>query len=138
MIDPLKSLPGYALRRASSKVAAELGAQLAPIGLRSAEVSVLLLIEANPGITQSELGRTLEIQRANMTPLVGRLSVRGLVERQKVDGRSQGLVLTGEGVTLTSEARAAIIAFEDSLTLRIPPKHRAHLLPVLSALWGED
>jgi DNA-binding MarR family transcriptional regulator len=138
MIDPLKSLPGYVLRRASSKVAAELGAQLAPIRLRSAQVSVLLLIEANPGITQSELGRILDIQRANMTPLVGRLSARGLVERQKVDGRSQGLVLTGEGVTLTSEARAAIIAFEDSLALRIPAKLRPHLLPVLSALWGED
>jgi DNA-binding MarR family transcriptional regulator len=138
MIDPLKSLPGYVLRRASSKVASELGALLTPLGLRSAEVSVLLLIEANPGITQSELGRVLEIQRANMTPLVGRLSVRGLVERQKVDGRSQGLVLTGEGGTQTAEAKAAIIAFEGSLALRIPAKLRPHLLPVLSALWGED
>jgi DNA-binding MarR family transcriptional regulator len=138
MIDPLKSLPGYVLRRASSKLAAELGARLAPLGLRSADVSVLLLIDANPGVTQSELGRVLDIQRANMNPLVTKLSARGLVERQKVDGRSQGLALTQQGRSLTEEARIAITTFEDQLLLRMPVKLRPHLLPLLSALWGGD
>lgn len=138
MIDPLKLLPGYVLRRASSKVAAELSARLAPLGLRSSDVSVLLLIEVNPGVTQSELGRVLDIQRANMNPIVSKLSDRGLIVREKVDGRSQRLVLTGEGVALTSRARAAIEMFEEALATRVPVKLRPHLLPVLSALWGGE
>jgi DNA-binding MarR family transcriptional regulator len=138
MHDPLKLLPGYVLRRASSKLAAELGSHLTPLDLRSADVSVLLLIHANPGTTQSELGRILDIQRANMTPLVAKLSSRGLIVRQKVDGRSQGLALTNKGVALAGEAQSVIASFEQSLALRIPAKSRPHLLPVLTALWGGE
>jgi DNA-binding MarR family transcriptional regulator len=138
MHDPLKLLPGYVLRRASSKLATELGGHLAQLKLRSADVSVLLLIHANPGVTQSELGRILDIQRANMTPLVAKLSDRGLIVRQKVDGRSQGLALTHEGGTLTKQAHSVVEAFEESLALRIPAKSRPHLLPVLAALWGSE
>ena len=138
MIDPLKLLPGYVLRRASSKVAAELSARLAPLGLRSSDVSVLLLIEVNPGITQSELGRVLDIQRANINPIVSKLSDRGLIVREKVDGRSQGLVLTGEGGALTSRARAAIEIFEEGLVQRVPVRLRRQMLPLLTALWNDD
>jgi DNA-binding MarR family transcriptional regulator len=137
MLDPLQSLPGYLLRRASAAITAELSATLAPFDLRIAELSVLLLIEANPGITQSALGRALDIQRANMTPLTARLGERGLIERQQVDGRSQGLALTHPGKSLTSKAQVAINAFEEALTARVPAVHRAHLIPVLKALWQQ-
>ena len=57
------------------------------------EASVLLVIEANPNISQSEIGRMLEIAGANMAPLISRLQKRELIERQSVDGRSHGLEL---------------------------------------------
>jgi DNA-binding MarR family transcriptional regulator len=135
MRDPLISLPGYLLRRASAVVTVDLNIELAPFDLRIVECSVLLFVEANANITQSALCRALDIQRANMTPLTARLADRGLIERQQVDGRSQGLVLTSAGAALVARVRAAITRFENDLTMRIPPEHRAHAAPVLEALW---
>ena len=82
VIDPLKDYPGYALRRASAASMARLAQRLEPLGLRPAEATVLMVIGANPGITQSEVGRLLEIASANMAPLTSRLGRRGLIVRR--------------------------------------------------------
>jgi len=39
---------------------------LAPLDLRPSEASVLLVTEANPNLTQSDIGRMLELAGANM------------------------------------------------------------------------
>jgi DNA-binding MarR family transcriptional regulator len=133
MRDPLPSLPGYALRRAANATAAELSARLAETGLRQSDVSVLMLIAANPGVTASAIGRQLDIQRANMVPLLKRLE--GLIDRVPIDGKSQGLELTEAGTARLAEARKVVERFEAELVARVPPEHRDHLLPALEALW---
>ncbi len=133
MRDPLPNFPGYALRRAANATAAELSARLAATGLRQSDVSVLMLVEANPGVTASAIGRQLGIERANMVPLLKRLE--GLIARAPIDRKSQGLALTEAGRARLAEARAVVEAFEAELLARVPPAHRAHLLPALEALW---
>jgi DNA-binding MarR family transcriptional regulator len=133
MRDPLPNFPGYALRRAANATGAELAQRLGEIGLRQSEVSVLLLIDANPGVTASAIGRQLGIERANMVPLLKRLE--GLIDRAPIDGKSQGLALAEDGRARLSEARKVVEAFEAELLARVPEEHRAHLLPALEALW---
>ena len=133
MRDPLPSFPGYALRRAANATAAELAARLSEVGLRQSDVSVLMLIDANPGVTASAIGRQLDIQRANMVPLLKRLE--GLIDRVPIDGKSQGLELSALGRERLGEARTVVEAFEAALIARVPTEHRAHLLPALEALW---
>lgn len=133
MRDPLPNFPGYALRRAANATAAELAGRLGEVGLRQSDVSVLMLIDANRGVTASAIGRQLDIQRANMVPLLKRLE--GLIERVPIDGKSQGLELTAAGAERLAEARSIVEAFEAALIERVPPEHRAHLLPALEALW---
>ena len=133
MRDPLPSFPGYALRRAANATAAELAGRLAAVGLRQSETSVLMLIDANPGVTASAVGRQLGIERANMVPLLKKLE--GLIDRAPIDGKSQGLALTEDGKTLLAEARAVVEHFEAELLARVPAEHRDHLLPALEALW---
>jgi DNA-binding MarR family transcriptional regulator len=133
--DPLLSLAGYVLRRASVTTLAALNRRLAPLGLRHAGVALLMLIEARPGITQSEAGRILDIQRANMVPFVQRLEKCGLIERRAVDGRSQALELTGRGKLLLVRARRVVAAHEAALIERVPAPLRPMVLPVLAALW---
>lgn len=133
MHDPLPSFPGYALRRAANATAAELAARLGEVGLRQSDVSVLMLISANPGVTASAIGRQLDIQRANMVPVLKRLE--GLIDRVPIDGKSQGLELSETGRARLGEARAVVEGFEAELLARVPPEHRAHLLPALEALW---
>ena len=135
MDDPLLRFPGYALRRAANATAAELSARLAKVELRQSDASLLMLVAANPGATSSALGRELGIERANMVPLLKRLEEAKLIEREAIDGKSQGLRLTAEGQRRLAEARAIIEAFEDELVARVPPEHRDHQLPALNALW---
>jgi DNA-binding MarR family transcriptional regulator len=134
-VDPLRDLPGYALRRASSAAMQKLARELAPLVLRPSEASVLLVIEANSNITQSEIGRMLEIAGANMAPLVSRLEKRELVERQPVDGRSHGLELTAAGRTLCQRTKKVMKSHEDDLLAKIPPAQRATFVATLQALW---
>lgn len=137
-IDPLKDYPGYALRRASAATLAKLAQRFAALDLRTTEASVLMVVDANPGITQSEIGRMLDIASANMAPLVARLADRKLLERQQVDGRSHGLSLTSTGRALATKAKKAADAHEEELLSKIPAAHRRAFFAALQALWGDD
>jgi DNA-binding MarR family transcriptional regulator len=135
MRDPLPDFPGYSLRRAANATAAELSARLAELELRQSDASALILIGTNPGITASALGRQLDIQRANMVPLLKRLEEGGLIDRTPINGKAQGLELTASGRAKLDEAMAVITTFEAELIARVPEQHRPHLLPALAALW---
>lgn len=138
MNDPLTRFPGYSLRRAANAAGAELAERLGALDLRQADASVLLVIGTQPDITASALGRQLDIQRANMVPLLKRLEAAGLIERHAIDGKSQGLVLTTKGEKARGEALGVIEAFEADLLSRVPPPHREHLLPALNSLWQAE
>jgi DNA-binding MarR family transcriptional regulator len=135
MKDPLTTLCGYLLQRASTSALAGLNQRLAPLGLRHAGVAMLMLVEARPGITQSQAGRILDIQRANMVPFVARLEGLGVIRRRQVDGRSQALELTSRGRVLLERARRVVATHEAELLERVPEKLRPMVLPVLMALW---
>ena len=135
MTDPLLNFPGYALRRAANATMAELATRLAPLGLRQTDATVMILIDADPGITASSIGRTRDIQRANMVPLLKRLDDGGLIDKQPIDGKSLGLTLTEAGRLQLKEVRAVVDAFEQELLDKVPEEHRPHLVPALNALW---
>jgi DNA-binding MarR family transcriptional regulator len=135
MKDPLRSLPGYALRRASNAMLQDFGQRLAPLNLKPTEASIILLIKENSNITQSDIGRMLDIQRANMTPITARLEERGIVLRERVDGRSQALRLSPAGIALAVKVQSAVIAHEDQLLARVKPALRDSFLSALSDLW---
>ncbi len=134
--DPLAHYPGYLLRRASASALGVLGRRLGALGLRYVEASLLMVIGARPGLTQSEIGRMLEIQRANMVPIVARLEARGLLSRARTDGRSQGLHLSAAGEDLRQAALGEIERFETELTARLPEGLRGGAVDMLAALWA--
>jgi DNA-binding MarR family transcriptional regulator len=135
MENPLIKLCGYLLHRAAAGALADLNRRLAPLGLRHAGVAMLMLVEARPGITHSQAGRMLDIQRANMVPFVARLERLGVIRRRQVDGRSQALELTSRGRALLERARRIVAAHDAELIERVPEKLRPMVLPVLMALW---
>jgi DNA-binding MarR family transcriptional regulator len=137
MEDPLSSLPGYLLRRASASALAELNQQLAAIEANHTNISLLFLIGANPGITQSDAARLLGIQRANMVGLIARIEARGWIVRERVDGRSQALSLTRVGKSAQKRAWAIVEPFEASLLERVPTELRGHVMPILRHLWRD-
>ncbi|HET6565083.1 MAG TPA: MarR family winged helix-turn-helix transcriptional regulator [Xanthomonadales bacterium] len=137
-IDPLENYPGYSLRRASAASMARLARRFSALELRPTEASVLMMIDANPNITQSEIGRMLDIASANMAPLVSRLADRGLLEREPVDGRSHGLTLTRLGAEITGNVKRAVDDHEEELLAKVPVGQRETFLAILRTMWGED
>lgn len=135
MRDPLTRYPGYALRRAAHATTVQLSARLAEMGLKQVHTSILMLLDANPDSTASAIGRQLDIQRANMVPLLKKLEDAGWIARTPIDGKSQGLGLTDSGRETLLRARKVIEEFEAELLARVPAEHREHLLPALDALW---
>lgn len=139
--DPVSSRLGYLLRRASSAMMAGLGDALAEIGLRPVEGTILILVGANPGCIQSDLGRVLGIKRANMVPLITTLATKGYVEKSPVDGRSLALSLTHAGETARAEVDAIMDAHEARFEQLLSGKDQQRLreaLALIAANAGED
>jgi len=137
MFDRLSALPGYLLRRASAASLADLNGRLAELSINHADASLLLLIGDNPGVTQSEVGKVLGIQRANMVPLIARNEARGWLQREQVDGRSQGLSLSPGGRDAAGKVSAIVEGYEKELIARVPEDLRPHVVPVLRYLRAE-
>jgi DNA-binding MarR family transcriptional regulator len=133
--DPFDELLGYHLRRLSQLVMGDLAERLESLELRPTEASVLFVIAATPGATQSDIGRMLGIKRANMAPMIASLESRGLVSRSAVDGRSQALRLTAEGESMRARARNATRENERRSFASLPEAERVALVGQLRALW---
>lgn len=138
LIDPLDGYLGYQLRRASAIFMADLANSLAPFALRPTEASALMVIGANPDSTQSDVGRLLGIQRANMAPLIAGLAGRHLIERDAIDGRSQALRLSAAGHETTTAIRAAIEAHEARFLTQLTPGQRQTLIDRLRGVRESD
>jgi DNA-binding MarR family transcriptional regulator len=133
--NPLAPLFGYQLRRASAAAMDELARDLAEVGVRPTEGSVLMLVGANPGVKASDVGRELGIQRANMTPLVAALERRGLLEREPVDGRSHGLQLTAAGKATRDRTLAVMQMHDRRLLQRVRSQGAERLAADLEQVW---
>ena len=134
--EPLLGLTGYVLRRASTATLAEFTQRLAPLDLRPIDATLLVLLDAAPQVTHSEVAATVGLRRPNLVPVVAGLQTRGLLERKRVDFRSEGLVLTPQGGALLKKVRRIIALHEGRLMERVPPELRPMVLPILMALWG--
>src|SRR5262249_48308811 len=95
----LNAALGYFLRRLQVWVCQDFIRTRAPIHIGPAQYSVLVVIAANPGLSQSDLADRLGIERARLVRLLDRLERRGLTQRlpSRTDRRSHALRLTREG-----------------------------------------
>jgi DNA-binding MarR family transcriptional regulator len=137
-VDPLEKYVGYLLKRAAASTISPLIRRLSTLQLRPTDATVVLFIQANPGITQGTLSRSLDMASANMTPLIARLARRELIKRVPVDGRSHGLILAAQGRALATRIQRITSAHEKRLARRIPAAQRDGLIEALRRLWRES
>lgn len=135
IIDPLADFPGYAFKRASNNMMSILAKQLSPIGVGATDATILILIDANMGLTQTDLCKALDINKANMTPRITKLVAAGLITRKRLDGRSHTLALTDCGTAKRDEAYTIMRNHEAQLACRIAPEHFDHFVMALRGLW---
>jgi DNA-binding MarR family transcriptional regulator len=137
VVNPLDSVLGYWLRMASNAMMMSLARDLAEIGLSVVEASVLLVVGANPGITQSEIGRLLDIHRANMVPLAAKLAEARLTVARTGAGRAKALTLSARGEKIASAARRIVARSEGAFAVGLGPDRRMQLLRWLRTVWAK-
>lgn len=129
----LKSLMGYALRRAQRVVFENFAKDFSALGLRPAQFSALVVIQRNPGRKQSEIAAALGIQRTNFVSMMDELERRGLTYRGKsqADRRAHAISLTEKGEKVLKKAMVAIEVHERRWVDLLGPKDHACLLKTL-------
>lgn len=137
----LEDLVGYHLRRVSLIDMNSFINHFADDNLRPIPFSILCLIDENPGCSAADIGRMLNLQRANMVHLLAELDDDNLIERRVEEGdkRKQSLFLTAHGATRLAEWRRRVHQHESELLCRLTVAERATLLRLLAKIWiSED
>ncbi len=136
----LGGLLGYHLRRASAAMMTDFTGEFSGVALRPVQFAILALIADNDGTSQTELCRELNVQKANMVPLIAELERRGLLTRKPAtsDRRVQLLTLTEQGEREMPAWRALVARHEARFFGPLSAAERAVLLRLLSTLWAEE
>jgi DNA-binding MarR family transcriptional regulator len=125
---------GYLVRRAQIWIFQDFIRTLAEVDIRPAQYSVLLMIEANRGLSQSAISQTLGIERARLVRLLDGLEARKFVQRRRsrADRRSHVLALTAQGRRALARIKALADEHEQHLAQKIGIGSRKTLLRLLS------
>lgn len=107
-----------------------------PLQLKPAELSMLELLRANPGIAPARLARALAVSRPQATQLLDRLEERGYARRKPSgsDGRGFEVHATAEGQRCARDAMARLLAGEAAVLAPLTGAERAMLLELLGKL----
>jgi DNA-binding MarR family transcriptional regulator len=135
-LGPLTGYVGFMLRRIQTTVFSDFIVSLGELELRPAQYSLLEVIDANPGLRQSDAAAALGIQKANFVALVHDLERRGLVQRRRstADRRCYSLHLQPRGRRLLEAARGRHDAQESRLGALLGAQERERLLTLLNRL----
>lgn len=135
-VDPFDSLVGYQLRRASHALFGSLAEALVKHGLSVVEASVLVVIAESDGVTQSYIGRVLDIHRANMVPLAAKLAAKALTTCER-NGRELVLRASPAGKRTARQVRAIMNKHDAAHFAGLERSQRDWLLATLRALWRD-
>jgi DNA-binding MarR family transcriptional regulator len=131
----LPRLVGYQLRLAQLAVFRDFDRATADLGLTPGRFGMLVLIEANPGVTQSALARAVGLDRSTLVALLDQLEDRRLVaRRQGEDRRTNGLWLTAAGQRSLGKMKRRVAAHEARVAARLTRAERELLLGALRRL----
>ncbi len=124
---------GYFIRRLQVWVFQDFIRTLAPIDIRPAQYSVLVVIAANPGLSQSDLADLLGIERARLVRLLDKLERRGLTQRlsSRTDRRSHALRLTPDGQKTLKRAKMLAALHEARLAEKLGADQRRSMIDVM-------
>jgi len=98
-LGPLDTSIAFLLRAASDACAAAFARRSAGLDVSAGEYASLTVIDANPGITQGQLGAATGRHMSTLTPLLRDLEERGFITRTAFPGdrRSFAIAMTKRG-----------------------------------------
>jgi DNA-binding MarR family transcriptional regulator len=134
--DVLDGLLGYGLRRAQVAMFLSFDDATRGMDITPPRFTALVMIGANPGMSQSVLARVLGIARSGAMLLTDWFDRRGLVERRRAprDARAWGLHLTASGTQLVERVKRRVIEYERRRAACLSTRERRELHRLLAKL----
>jgi len=129
----LNDRAGYFVRRFQVWIFQDFMRTLKGARIRPAQYSVLVLIGANPGLSQSDLADALGIERARMVRLLDELERRALTVRvpSTRDRRSHALFLTPDGHKNLERIEVLVAQHESHVVEKLGSARRKSLIKML-------
>lgn len=135
----LPSLVGYQLRMAQIALFKDFSQGPGGEDVTPGLFGVLVIIEANPDLKQSELARATHLDRSTVVTVIDNLVRRGLVERRVAlhDRRSNAIRLTEAGATLLRKLKRQVSQHEKRLLQNFSATERETFLTLLQKVFPE-
>lgn len=132
-LGPLPDLIGYNLRKAQVAIFQNFQNAVAPHDITPGQFGVLIMIRENEGLSQSDLGSAVGIDRSTMVAVIDRLESRGLVVRAPSpnDRRSYALRLSPEGEALMGDLIPRVQAHDAGMVKDLSEAERLQLIDFL-------
>jgi len=132
----LTSLLGYHLRRAQVAAFQNFAEVVGPNELTPGQFGVLVVVDANPGLSQTQLGNALGIDRSTVVAVIDRLESRGLLTREPspYDRRSHALHLSAAGSEALQRLGERVRAHERRIARDLTAEEQASLIALLRKL----
>lgn len=136
----LDEFVGFHLRIAQIKVFRDFERELADMGVTPASFSVLEVLRANPGATQSKLARAVHLDRSSVVPLLDKLQDRGLLSRRAstTDRRNNHIYLSSQGKALLQAAILRVREHERRMTAKLTAPEKKALIGLLAKIGAEQ
>ena len=132
--DLLPGLVGYQLRLTQLVYFYDFAKSVDDPTMSPGRFGVMVLIGANPGMTQSRLALATQLDRSTMVAVIDLLESRGLVERRAtpMDRRSNALWLTEKGKKLLRTMKQKVKAHDERLSSAIGANGSEQLIAMLT------
>lgn len=132
----LPDLVGYHLRLAQIALFRDFAAAVSDYDITPTLFSALILIEANPGMKQTDLARAIQLDRSSVVSVIDKLEQQGIVIRRRAiqDRRSTSVALTAAGQQLLDEVRPRVLEHEARITAHFTPSEQTQLIQLLSRI----
>jgi DNA-binding MarR family transcriptional regulator len=129
----LANAVGPRVRLLRNALAARSIAALEGFGLPTGSLTVLSLIAANPGSSQTALAKAAGVNKSALVGIVDELEKRGLAARDRSasDRRRNNLTVTSEGEVAMKTMLARVAVGEDKVRDALGPRDHLKLLELL-------
>jgi len=135
----LPGLLGYQLRMAQIALFRDFSVGLGEHDVTPGLFGVLVVIEANPDLKQSDLARAAHLDRSTVGTVIDNLERRGLVERRAAlhDRRSNAIRLTADGTALLRKLKRQVSQHEKRLLQNFSDVERELFFTLLQKVFPE-
>lgn len=136
----LPELFGYHLRLTQVAVFRDFSEAVEDPQITPSLYAALVIIDANPGLKQTELAKAVRLDRSSVVSVIDKLEKRKLVVRQRVEGdrRTNALALTDAGRTLLEQLTRRVKDHEARLVENLSERERISLIKLLGKILPES